>query len=83
VPFNLQLEPDTFIDPNNDILTLSTDRLPSWLTFDAASRRFSGTPTDYGTYEIRVHARDAWNGTCTMEFTIVAGIRPNRAPFVV
>lgn len=56
--------------------------LPSWLSFDSSRRRFSGTPTTYGTHTITVIASDRWNGTTNMTFEIVAGIRPNTNPKV-
>jgi len=52
IPFNFTFDENTFVDVNeNDSLTyaasLNNDSaLPSWLTFNAASRNFSGTPTN-------------------------------------
>lgn len=51
VPFTLQLDSDTFIDPNGDKLTYTiSSTLPEWLSFDAETRKFTGTPTTYGVY---------------------------------
>ncbi len=46
--------------------------LPGWLTFDAATRTFSGTPAnaDVGTVSIDVIADDGNGGTVTDTFTI-------------
>ena len=48
------------------------DALPSWLDFDAASRRFTGTPTnaDVGTLTVRVTAADRFGATVADEFDL-------------
>ena len=55
----------TFSDPDGDTLTLSATLangapLPAWLTFNAATGTFSGTPgnSDVGSLSIRVTAND-------------------------
>ncbi len=57
--------------------------LPSWLTFDAATRTFSGTPAnaDVGTVSIDVIADDGNGGTVTDTFTITVA-NSNDAPTV-
>ncbi len=82
MPFNLQLDTDTFIDPNGDRLSYTVTGLPSWLKFEANARKFSGTPPTYGTYSITVTAFDSWSGSANMTFDIVAGIRPNTPPYL-
>jgi hypothetical protein len=79
----MQLEKDTFVDPNGDSLSYTAPRLPSWLKFDNKALNLIGTPTQYGVFNISVTATDAWNGTATMSFTIVAGIQPNIPPIVM
>jgi len=55
----------TFTDPDGQALTLSARQadgsaLPSWLSFDAATARFSGTaPAGSGDVTVRVSATDA------------------------
>ena len=62
--FSYTLPSGTFVDPNGDPLTYTAARSfaswPSWLTFDAATRTFSGTPSraDTGFYFLSVTARD-------------------------
>ena len=64
--FNFTVPANTFDDPDpDDTLTYSAtlednSALPSWLTFDADTRNFSGTPTDsdVGTSNIKVIATD-------------------------
>ena len=62
--FSYTLPSGTFVDPNGDTLTYTAARSfatwPSWLTFDAATRTFSGTPSraDTGFYFLSVTARD-------------------------
>ena len=65
VAFNWQLPSDTFIDRDGDTLSYSAtladgSDLPEWLTFDASTRTFSGTPDDpdLGTIQVRVTASD-------------------------
>ena len=65
VAFNWQLPADTFMDRDGDALTYSAtlsdgSELPAWITFDANTRTFSGTPDDpdLGTLEVRVTASD-------------------------
>lgn len=86
--FNFQFASNTFIDVDGDSLTYSAQlngggTLPSWLTFNAASRTFSGTPAngDVGTLSIDVIANDGNGGTITDTFNIVIA-NTNDAPTV-
>jgi Ca2+-binding RTX toxin-like protein len=63
--FSFTFAADAFTDADGDTLTYTATlesgaALPSWLTFDAASRTFSGTPLngDVGTLSIRITASD-------------------------
>ena len=76
----------SFTDPDNDALTLSATRtsgaaLPSWLTFNPATRSFSGTPPfdASGSLTIRVTATDGGGATASDEFSLAVGaeIRAN------
>ena len=64
VAYSYTFPEDTFTDANGDTITYSAARSfaswPEWLTFDAATRTFSGTPTndDTGFYHIYVYAKD-------------------------
>ena len=67
--FSYQFAANSFADRDNDTLTYSATLsgggvLPGWLSFDAATRTFSGTPPvgSAGTYDIQVVASD---GTAT------------------
>lgn len=65
--FSLTAPPNTFADVDaGDTLAYTAAlsngvTLPAWLTFNAASRTFSGTPgtTDAGVYSIRLNATDS------------------------
>lgn len=78
----------TFSDADNDALTLSATLssgapLPTWLTFDAPTSTFSGTPDDneVGDLGIRVSATDPSGATADADFTLT--VTPvNDAPFV-
>ncbi len=66
--FTFMISPNTFVDVDvNDTLSYSAELLngndlllPAWLSFNAATRTFSGTPTanDVGMLSIRVMVRD-------------------------
>ena len=62
--FSYEVPAATFTDADSDTLTytatLADDMaLPSWLSFDAATRTFSGTPTAAETVSVKVTASDA------------------------
>lgn len=58
--YEFQVPSGTFTDVDNANLEVTASNLPSWLTFDASSLQFSGTPTnsDVGTYTITIVATD-------------------------
>ena len=77
----------TFTDPDGDTLTLSAtladgSALPAWLTFNAATRTFSGTPgnADVGNLSIKVTASDGDASVSTTFSLIVVNV--NDAPVV-
>ena len=71
--FVLDLDSDTFVDPNNDALTITTSSLPSWLSFNSKLMIFSGTPTSFNNYTITVTASDAWGATASLSFMLYTG----------
>ncbi len=87
--FNFRFAVDTFLDSDaGDTLSYSAQlagggALPAWLSFDAATRTFSGTPSndDVGTVSIDVIANDGNGGTVTDTFSIVVA-NTNDAPTV-
>ena len=88
--FNFQFDNATFDDPDvGDTLTYTAtmadgSALPAWLSFDAVTRTFSGTPAnaDVGTISIRVTADDGNGGTpATDTFDLVVA-NTNDAPTV-
>jgi ELWxxDGT repeat protein len=67
----------TISDPNSDLFILSVSLangspLPTWLNFDSANRRFSGTPTtqDIGQLNIRVTATDPGGLSTSKDFAL-------------
>ena len=76
--FNFIIPENTFNDIDAaDELTYSVtledgNALPSWLTFDASTRRFSGTPSNsnVGTVSIKVVATDSFGETVSDTFTL-------------
>jgi hypothetical protein len=88
IAFNFQFAADTFSDEDGNTLSYSANlsggaALPAWLSFDATTRTFSGTPTngDVETLSIDVIANDGNGGTVTETFTIVIA-NVNDAPTV-
>ncbi len=80
--FSYQFPPDTFADPDpGDTLSYTAtsgdgSALPSWLTFDPATRTFSGTPqpSHAGTLTVKVTAKDSIDNTVddSFDITVVA-----------
>ncbi|MCT7950302.1 cadherin-like domain-containing protein [Ancylothrix sp. C2] len=76
--FIFQIPANSFSDSDGDTLSYSVklsnaSNLPSWLTFDAATLTFSGTPTatDIGTLSVAVSVSDGKGGTANQNFDIV------------
>ena len=89
--FSYSVSANTFTDIDvGDTLTYSATRadgtvLPSWITFDAATRSFSGTPlnADVGTLSIKVSAMDSAGAAVTDSFDItVANTNEDRKSVV-
>lgn len=77
VPFTFTFAPNAFADPDGDPLTYSATKddgtpLPAWLSFNAGTRTFSGTPGagDLGPTTIRVTANDGQGNTAFDDFVI-------------
>ena len=85
-PFDYAFPADTFDDPDGDSLTYTAAGTPSWLSFAASSRRFSGTPGEgeTGTSNVTVTADDGRGGTVSDVFSITVTAPPpeNRPPTV-
>ncbi|MFC3156014.1 putative Ig domain-containing protein, partial [Gilvimarinus japonicus] len=80
--FHFALPAGTFTDVDTgDILTLSTGTLPSWLSFDASSGTFTGTPSnaDVGTTALTVTATDSHGAKVSSTFNLVVS-NANDAP---
>jgi hypothetical protein len=94
-PLNFSLAANTFTDPDaGDVLSYSAklangNNLPTWLTFDAVTGTFAGTPAagDVGNFGIVVTATDKAGLTVTNSFGLnvtAAVVNPvNNAPIVV
>lgn len=83
--FNYQFPANTFSDPDvGDTLVYSAQLagggvLPGWLSFDGATRTFSGTPSngDIGTISIDVVASDGNGGSVADTFNIIVSAQTN------
>ena len=78
--YSLTLPADQFFDVDGDDLTLSVaqangDPLPAWLSYDAATQTFSGTPTaaDGGGLTVRVTADDGNGGIRNLDINFAIG----------
>ena len=81
--FSLSLPAGTFNDPDGGALTYSATglngaALPTWLTFNAANRSFSGTPTsaNVGTVGVQVSATDPAKLSASETFNIAVTSTP-------
>ncbi|NOS81873.1 MAG: hypothetical protein HOP32_09875, partial [Nitrospira sp.] len=89
VPFSFIVPSTTFSDEDTgDVLTLSASladgtALPGWLSFNATTRTFTGTPDDaqVGTLDLRVTATDTGNLSASDTFTLTV-TNVNEAPTV-
>jgi len=85
--FNFQFAANTFADVDaGNTFTYSAELavvggLPPWLSFDAATRTFSGTPAngDVGTWTVEVTANDGFGGEVIDTFDITVA-NTNDAP---
>ena len=85
--FSLALPAGTFTDVDaGDSLTYTAtaadgSSLPAWLSFNAATRTFSGTPTagDAGTLGVKVSATDLGGLAASETFNIVVATPPRRS----
>lgn len=80
--FSFALPAGTFNDiDTGDTLTISAGNLPTWLSFDATTGTFSGTPanSDVGTVQITVNATDALGATVSTTFDLTVA-NTNDAP---
>lgn len=80
--FSFTLPAGTFTDVDSAALSLSASGMPAWLSFDAATRTFSGTPAngDVGTFNITVTASDGSLSASDIFAITVANV--NDAPTV-
>ncbi len=78
--FSFQFAANTFNDPDGDTLTYTATQgddsaLPGWLSFDADTRTFSGTPqaANVGTVSVKVTATDGTNSVSdTFDIAVTA-----------
>ena len=82
--FNYAFPPNTFNDADSDTLTYTAMKadnaaLPTWLSFTANTRTFSGTPqaADVGPLPVKVTASDGNGGSVSDEFDITVSAASN------
>ncbi|SNC77537.1 Por secretion system C-terminal sorting domain-containing protein [Hymenobacter gelipurpurascens] len=77
VAYSYSFPAGTFADANNDALAYVAAQqggaaLPAWLSFNATTRTFSGTPLAAATYTLQVTASDGKGGQVTDTFLLTA-----------
>jgi len=78
--FSYTVSGSSFTDPDaGDTLSYSATLadgsvLPAWLSFNATTRAFSGTPTSAGTISVKVTAKDAGNLSVSDVFDVVVNV---------
>lgn len=81
-PFNYTFPANAFTDPDaGQLLSYSANSLPPGITFTAATRTFSGTPTSVGTSSVTVTATD--NGSPALNTNDVFDIVISKVPLTV
>ncbi len=87
--FNFTFSQDTFKDIDGDALTYTAilengDPLPSWLSFNADTRTFNGTPLnkDVSNLNIKVTARDIFGVEVSDDFQLTVN-NVNDAPILI
>ncbi|MBY5370092.1 N,N-dimethylformamidase beta subunit family domain-containing protein, partial [Rhizobium leguminosarum] len=87
--FSFVLPTTTFTDVDSgETLTYAATAadgtaLPSWLSFNASTRTFSGTPTAGGTYGVKVTATDLGGLAANESFNIAVSVPGNTTPTAV
>lgn len=83
IAFSLSLPTDQFFDVDGDALIITASQssgasLPSWLSFNAGTGTFTGTPGggDTGTVTVAVTASDG-EATASDSFDIIVGTQPS------
>lgn len=79
--FNFQFPANVFTDPDNDPLTYTASGMPPGIVFDAATRTFSGSPTQAGVFAVTVAANDG--GVPNLIATNTFNINVDPAPLVI
>jgi len=82
VPANTFTDADTYSTLIGSAKLADGSALPSWLTFDPASRTFSGKPAEAGTITVRVTVSDG-DYSATDDFTITSRSEPVVADLTV
>ena len=85
--FSYAFPANTFSDADSDALTYTATKadgtaLPTWLSFTAGTRAFSGTPqaADTGTVSVKVTASDGNGGSVSDEFDITVSAADTTPP---
>jgi Ca2+-binding RTX toxin-like protein len=81
VAFSFTVPAGTFADVDSgDTLTYAAGPLPAWLSFDAATRTFTGTPgsANIGVTSVEVRATDGAGATVSDVFNIAVAPAPDR-----
>jgi len=85
VPFNVSIDSDLFVDPEEDPLTYSValenqQPLPTWLTYDQKNKIITGIPSEYysGSMSVIISAADPFGAMAMRSFNLLSDVTPNR-----
>jgi len=81
---NVALVLPQFTDPDGDTLSYSISNLPPGLSFNAATRTITGTPSTTGAWTVTYSAADGRGGTVSTTFVCTISAQPvNQPPQVI
>ncbi|HRO63227.1 putative Ig domain-containing protein, partial [Thermomonas sp.] len=73
---------NTFSDPEGQALTYTAGGMPPWMSFNATTRKFSGTPSAAGSWTVAVTAQDPSGASVNLTFEVTASVAVNQPPVV-
>jgi len=84
-PFSFTFNSNTFYDFDGDQLAYSANSLPAFLSFNNATRTFTGTPQtqDAGTYSITINAANPFGAIAPATFSLTVLSSANDIPPVL
>jgi hypothetical protein len=76
IPDNIFFDDDSNVPLTYSATLITGDPLPSWISFDPATRTISGTPLEQGELTIKVFVADSENATAYCPIKIIINANP-------